>query len=300
MKAVVYIAINIMNGKRYVGVTQKTLHQRRRQHFKHAFAEGRKVKFHCALRKYGKENFQWAILAEYKRWEDALAGEIYFIAEMKPEYNMTPGGEGNTSPRRSNLRKVVCLDDGRVFESVTSAAKHYGVRISRIVAVCKGYGTGKTTGGLVFRYFGEHAGGLLEANRIRAGIPKRGSWRQRKILCVEDKKIFADIEACAKAYNVSGSAIRAVCNGKYQLCRGKRFVFYVGQDTNNLPPLKYVEKHKKKVLRVEDNMIFDSVGACASFHGLSKGYVASICRGTRAQRKHKTFTYVVSKTEKAA
>ena len=94
------MAVNLINGKRYIGVTKHTLKFRRGQHIYAAMA-GRNgcAIFMAAIRKYGEDSFEWSILGEFNNYKDALAAEVRFISEMKPEYNITKGGQGRSIPR---------------------------------------------------------------------------------------------------------------------------------------------------------------------------------------------------------
>jgi len=102
MASIVYMATNRLNGKRYVGATCKGLLARRKEH-----EYGPKAKrttcryFHAAIGKYGAENFDWSVLAEFDTFEDALRGEILLISQIKPEYNLTIGGQGSTGHKQT-------------------------------------------------------------------------------------------------------------------------------------------------------------------------------------------------------
>jgi len=58
----VYRATNKVNGKIYIGMTTQSLEKRKIQHFSNANKP--KYIFHRAIKKYGKESFDWEILHE--------------------------------------------------------------------------------------------------------------------------------------------------------------------------------------------------------------------------------------------
>lgn len=63
----IYIIKNFANGKYYVGQTVQSSQERFSQHIREAYTEGRKEYNYCisrAIRKYGKESFDFAILAD--------------------------------------------------------------------------------------------------------------------------------------------------------------------------------------------------------------------------------------------
>ena len=66
---VVYVAMNRINGKQYVGKTMKTVETRRCNHEKSA-STGADFVFHRALRKYGAKNFEWKVLMECEDEDD--------------------------------------------------------------------------------------------------------------------------------------------------------------------------------------------------------------------------------------
>ena len=94
MASIVYLATNRVNGKRYVGVTGKRLRWRRAGHEYEALKGNAGCrKFHAAIRKYGPAAFEWTELERFESYEDALAGEVRLIADLKPEYNILIGGQ---------------------------------------------------------------------------------------------------------------------------------------------------------------------------------------------------------------
>lgn len=190
-QAIVYQAVNLVNGKRYVGATEKTLHVRKTKHLANA-RRGQLGKFYTAIRSYGPENFHFTALASFPNFSSSLDGERYFIARLKPEYNLTEGGGGvkghkmsdeskakmraakigkkghpcpewlkrkNAELRRSEKgkvshpsarRPVECVTRSAVFQSVTDAARAYGINAGEVVRSAKGEKTIKN--GLRFRY----------------------------------------------------------------------------------------------------------------------------------------------------
>lgn len=93
----IYIITNILNNKRYVGMTSHTLNERWSLHKADA-RRNKPWKLHKAIRKYGENNFRIELLEECEHIStlDELGKiEARYIEELKPEYNMTSGGEGH-------------------------------------------------------------------------------------------------------------------------------------------------------------------------------------------------------------
>lgn len=97
--SIVYLVTNVINGKRYVGVTTKSISERFKAHVKTARKKkDRHHLFHAAILKHGRENFVVEILEEHETTRDACQREMHLINElgtlMPGGYNMTRGGEG--------------------------------------------------------------------------------------------------------------------------------------------------------------------------------------------------------------
>lgn len=190
--AIVYVAVNIINGKKYIGVTYKPLNRRATEHRFYARKGVHNYPLYRAMRKYGFNAIEFFILAEYSNYEDALAGEIYFIQLLKPEYNATLGGQGRvghkmpdhvrkklhrprTEKEKNHLRelglknkdkwkqyshlgpkafsrKVICLDDGKIYESASAAARAYDSAKSAVIELCLGKNFRRTVNGRRFKY----------------------------------------------------------------------------------------------------------------------------------------------------
>lgn len=94
----VYKVTNKINNKVYIGITNKGAGARFKQHLFDA-EHGSQYRFHRAIRKYGKENFEVSIIAFCDNADELKENEIKFISEyesMNPDkgYNMTEGGDG--------------------------------------------------------------------------------------------------------------------------------------------------------------------------------------------------------------
>ena len=91
---VVYLIINLVNGKKYVGQTVRPLETRFNDHSRQDTMPGR------AIRKYGKENFRYGVIKSCASKSEMDYWEKFFIKNLKTKsptgYNLTDGGEGCT------------------------------------------------------------------------------------------------------------------------------------------------------------------------------------------------------------
>ena len=108
---VIYKIENIINGKIYVGKTQRTVEERFKEHARH-----NKTYISKAIQKYGKENFQIEVIEICNNVDDLDERERYWInffnCKVPNGYNFTDGGEGACGRMyrfRRNQSKKICL-----------------------------------------------------------------------------------------------------------------------------------------------------------------------------------------------
>lgn len=105
---IVYIATHRATLRSYVGVTTKRFHERISQHFTHGLYGGASF-FHRALRKYGYEAFDFAVLSRCTSREAMNQAEKFWISHLgtlAPNgFNLGNGGEGSSIPGHLKTKK---------------------------------------------------------------------------------------------------------------------------------------------------------------------------------------------------
>lgn len=120
MEAKVYLITNLVNGKKYVGVTTKSLKKRFQQHLWDAKRRTRLV-IHHAMKKYGESNFTIDLLEELSDVDEAtvLLREAYYIGKYNTliddgcGYNMASYGGGNFNFSEATKQKMSELKGGK-------------------------------------------------------------------------------------------------------------------------------------------------------------------------------------------
>lgn len=130
---------------------------------------------------------------------------------------------------KSQQRKIICLDDGLVFESIKAASAYYGAEQSQISAVCKKSNRRVTAGGKVFRYLGDKNFGKEEAEsakaasrirRFKPGQPR--PWRRgivchaKPVICTVHGTKHASVKDAAAHYGISMATAIKSCKGQYK------------------------------------------------------------------------------------
>lgn len=208
---IVYMATNRINGKRYVGITVR-LAARKAAHF-HDAKRGADGYFHRAIRKHGADAFEFAIIRRCGSYKEAALCEIAMIAALKPEYNMSFGGDGiagigtrATPETREKLRAAQLRNPARYWLGKTRSAESIAKR------------TETRARNPVRPWLGKQ--------RSPETIAKIAAKKRKWVVCLNDGKRYHGLRAAAEAYGLScHRSIADVCIGRAKQLRGYRFVY---------------------------------------------------------------------------
>ena len=133
---IVYKITNIKNSKIYIGQTAKTLQRRKYDHIYSAYTKKAMVPIHCAMRKYGIENFDFKILYSCSSKEEMIRKEIETIDLMSSRspngYNLTAGGEGLFNPTKEIRAKMSVAQIGNQKTKGQKRSIEFRQKISKI------------------------------------------------------------------------------------------------------------------------------------------------------------------------
>jgi group I intron endonuclease len=131
----IYIITNMVNGKKYVGLTNSLS----KRWNKHKNAKGSAPALHSAIKKYGIENFDFVHYASAFGPDAAKTIEIAVIAEYNTQvpngYNLTAGGDGTLEPS-PDLRQ-------RLSDSHKGKAQSEETKRKRSESLKKAYAEGR-------------------------------------------------------------------------------------------------------------------------------------------------------------
>lgn len=266
----IYKATDKTNGKVYIGKTSN-FKERKWQHER--CYEKEDCKFHRAIQKHGKENFEWEIIDETLGLENAYELEKEYIKEYnsygKSGYNMTKGGAGGSM---WNARPVVCLSlTGQLIKQYDSAGETEkdGFHTSDVLLNCKG--ESYTCKGYMFMFEYEY----LEYGPKECRKPESTSMR-KIIQCDMDGnyiKEYKSLQEASRETRANRTTISGVLAGTYKSANG--FIFVYKEDY----PIKDISKYKKrkkgrKVAQIDDKSgkilkVFDRISDAGNELGVS-------------------------------
>ena len=188
----IYLYINKINGKGYVGKAEDFL-KRKRKHIKTSYNKKSRdynVPFHRAIRKYGIESFEVTILKEnltkdeMNYWEDYYIETFDLYAKNGKGYNLAKGGTGGNTiegkteeeikeiyndewkQKQSEAKKgknnprtkrIIQHDKQgnliRIWDYAKQVTEELGINHGNIIQCCKG--KRKSAGGFVWKYVDE-------------------------------------------------------------------------------------------------------------------------------------------------
>lgn len=256
-KPTVYMATNVVNGKIYIGATSVGFDKRKQRHLSRARLDRGCPRLYDAIKKYGADSFDWRVVREFNSTACAFTFERIAIFLRRPAYNVTTGGGGTRGITAWNRRRVICLEDGIVYQSMADAGNAYGSSSAEISEACSG--KQKTVRGRHFIIYGgqlnaderqsiirrmdeiavkrrrrrDLLGLRLSSNTVSDGRDALGRSAAgpmksaRSVRCLNDNRVFPSASSAASAYEVSRSAVIELCLGKNgrKTVGGYRFVY---------------------------------------------------------------------------
>lgn len=196
-KCIVYAAINKNNLKIYVGATERGISTRSYFHFYKAEHNGKGL-FSSAIRKHGKDSFEFFILVKCKDFFDALVKERQYISAIMPEYNMTAGGGGIKGYKFTpeQIEKGVSKRRGKPNKKKgTSLSSEERARVS--TGVKKWHLENSDRLGLR----------LIAAENVKKAIAAR----EKPVECIEDNRCFSSASKAARYYEIDSSQVIYSC-----------------------------------------------------------------------------------------
>lgn len=279
-QTLVYQATNLINGKTYIGITAQKLSERASQH---ASCTGKHVSiFTRAIRKYGRDMFRFRVIATCPTYRAALETERRLVTALKPDYNLTLGGEGAlgyklTKAQKAARRKRPCPLLGRkrpaeVVERV--AAKLRGkkrVMTPELLAMMRA--------NVLKAHAANKAKPQVMTVALIEGRKRAGEKTRKAVVCLQSGEIFASTTMADEHFGLCAGTVSRIATGVgVETKTGLKFVFL---DKAYAKPQKTKKAHSrdKAVVCMSLDHKFDSVRSAAEQCGIERHYISKVCRG---------------------
>jgi len=314
--SVIYCARCVIDGKLYIGKTDRILEDRIKEHERDA-STNKSDLFHKTMRDMGLKNFEWSelercpkdeVLAREMKWiKDLAAQSIEVLNTTHTRNSDKPSGEiiksriqskiaGSRTWQNPTAKKwmqlsgkllpCVNLITGEKFESLLDAERKVPDKRSSIKRSCE---TGRSTiNGNRYAYID------IEGNPILKDGHKKLLPRTRRVKNLNTGTIYDSIATAAKSSGASQSTIQGCCIGKYKTASGMVFSYVGDNDEEILTEThqrSFAEMEQKKNLAfaawkiddVErmDLVIADNIGKLSELIEINRSHVLAICKGER-------------------
>lgn len=205
---IVYKVTNQKTGKSYIGVTTRSIEERKADHIQKA-NKGTGGYFQEAIATNGADAFKWEQIDTASSNDELAAKEVKYILENNSVE------EGYNSDRGGGLKKTVYkynLDGSlnSTFEDLTSAGKSINVRKQAISRAC--WSVNQTLGGYLWSY-----------EYKEPFIPDHDNRKKEVIQCSLDGKVLACYESASEASRKTGiskTCITRCCRGESEKSKG--------------------------------------------------------------------------------
>lgn len=291
----VYLITNLINLKKYVGITSRGYLKRFEEHIRGSntpSSDTYNTPFKRALRKYGRENFKIELLKSCDTMEQAKEYEIFYIKEFNTfvkfdncnGYNCTMGGDGVSGLYG---KPIVQIDKyGNIiqeFQGITEAEQVMNTR--GICECCQGII--RTSVGFLWYYKDEVSylskQELIDEISIRLGKVVQFDLEGNTI------KIWNSITEASKSLNCSAGNISMVCNNIRNHCKNYVWKFYNdymdirdNMKEFSIKPRKTTAR-KVRQLDLKRNLIkeWNSITDAEDKLNINGSKIIAVCRGER-------------------
>lgn len=244
MTGVIYKIENKVSGKVYIGQTIRCPKTRIQTHMSN-LRNNQHINRHLqsSFNKHGEKSFSSEIIGVYPIDElDSIEIRlISFYKEKKTSYNIEHGG---------NARKIIS-DETREILSTTSR-------------------------------------NMWKDEAIRKNIMKnlkrgKDNYNSRKIICLEDMKIFDSVTEAGDHYDLNMKNIYSCLlerqNYCHSKCKTKKYRFAFFEEEKDYIQIEPVHKLSKSVICLTTKEVFDSLTEASKKYGLETTNISKVCKG---------------------
>ena len=206
--------------------------------------------------------------------------------EFKKKLSEAHLGKPKSESMRSKVSEyhsvpVICIETKEIYKSATIAGKELGIDNSTISKCCRG--DSKGAGGFHWM-FAKDYNENIDVNLLE----KTRSIKHRRVMCVDNGKIYDTVSSAAIDVGVHGSEISACCRGKINSAGELRWLYLEDITEEKVKELLSIDisyGKQKLIYCVELDKVFKNAKEASEFVGVAESNIIAVCRGRKG---HKT------------
>lgn len=223
----IYKIKNNVNGKFYIGQSIDVEKRWKRHIWELNNCRHENRHLNNSWSKYGQSNFSFQILEEcYK--DDINSRELFYINELKPQYNIKGGGDSVHTI--SDETRAIMSKNRKGKPGNNLGKKWTDEHKNKISLRLKGTRVGEKN-----TMFGKKLSDETKAKMSKSLKGKlsgdkhplfgKSSPNRKEIICTNDNKKFSCVRDAGLFYGINPKFISAVCSGKRKTTKGLAFIY---------------------------------------------------------------------------
>jgi group I intron endonuclease len=212
---IIYLIINKVNGKKYIGQTARSFQERMKEHISHSTQLiDRKI------REYGIDSFECKVIDQANSIEELNQKEINWINKenslMPNGYNLCIGGD-NTLGYNHRLESKKKMSQAQIKRNMKGQKNpYYGKKHSKET-----------------REKMKKAWENREPN-TQALVPTWTS-NKKRVVNIDTQEVFESVKEAAQKYSLKATHISRVCRGKRKSTGGFKWMYLDDCNDNTVP-----------------------------------------------------------------
>ena len=190
----------------------------------------------------------------------------FHFCRMVDFFNYKPVDKNVSNEKKGHKIKIICVDTGDIFESLTECSRLTGIKTQYLSKACKKH---SCTKGFYFAYLEEYN----ESDWEKYERKKSNSKFRKPVYCLDLDKEWVSYTECCKELKISSGELSRLLKYQDPLCiyktvKGLHFCFSYEKEYATLGERKSIRSDSRKVYCVELKMTFNSITEAEKFFNI--------------------------------
>ena len=181
----------------------------------------------------------------------------YHFCRIINLFSFKPKGKEITNKNKGHKKKIICVDTGDVYDSLSDCFRITGIKTQYLSRACRNH---TPTYGMYFSYFDEYTPTTWK----RYEREKKVSSSAKSVFCVELNKTWESCMACCEELEVTTGELSRLLNNQdvknmYHTIKGMHFCYKWQEEFIIIKNKPTTRKDSRKVYCVEKQVLYASI-----------------------------------------